>query len=131
MFYNVLFLHFKYTDLFSIRKISSFHLYLLKLFSVFRGNAEPLPVVPVAVYTQMTGSADSNQITEIVLLVEQMLISAVVHGKLRLVFHPSAAAAPVSVTLHHLLRYLFPLLRSDILLVLLIQFLFLLRFLHR
>lgn len=115
--------------MFSIRKISSFHLYLLKLFSVFRGNTKPLPVVPVAVDAKMAGRADRNQITEIVLFVEQMLICAVVHGKLRLVFRPSAAAAAVSVTLHNLLRYLFPFFRPDILLVLTVQFLFLLRFL--
>lgn len=68
-----------------------------------------LPVVPVAVNTEMTNSADSNQITEIVLLVEQMFVGAVVYGKLGLVLGPSAAAAAVSVTFHHLLRYLFPL----------------------
>ena len=131
MFYNVLFSLFKYTDLFPIRKISYVHLYLLKSFSVFRGNAKPLPVVPVAVDTEMTDSADCNQIAEIVLLVEQMFVGAVVHGKLRLVFRPSAAAAAVSVVFHHLLRYLFPFFRPDIFLVLLMQFLFLLCFLHR
>lgn len=130
MFYNILSYIPNIRTCFQSGKFVPF-LYLLKSFSVFRGNAEPLPVVPVAVYTQMAGRADGNQVTEIVLFVEQMFVGAVVDRKLGFVLGPSAAAAAPAVAFHHLLRYLFPLLRPDIFLVLPVQFLFLLSFLHR
>lgn len=97
----------------------------------FFADFEALPVVPVAVYAQMASSTDGNQVTEIVLFVEQMFVGAVVDRKLGLVLCPSAAAAAPAVALKDLLRYRFPLLGPDIFLVLLVQFLFLLCFLHR